>query len=238
MNLRLRAALFVTLAACSPTNQGVILRELNARLATQYHECVPLGWNPKPVVEAYFVPRYSAEFHDASWIAPLWLASIPDAIASRPDARAAALVMNDLVAIGMLARHHVGASTRYRLTMRGRPYYFDRNEFGDNPDHLPYLCYSRIVPQQILWNQPVHLERFREESQRVQIFRASFTWIAGARDAWAADPVLRSHTGVLPPSISPAIAEFANLDGSWEVVKMVAAAPPLPRVSNVAVWPK
>ncbi len=45
---------------------------------------------------------------------------------------------------------------RYNLTERAFPYYFEGNDFGDNPDHLSYLCYSRLVPDRVVSSQAVH----------------------------------------------------------------------------------
>jgi hypothetical protein len=40
---------------------------------------------------------------------------------------------------------------RYHLSDSGSQYFYNENRLGDNSERWPYMCYSRIVPQQIVW---------------------------------------------------------------------------------------
>lgn len=102
--LSLKGAMFalfasVAINACSPTNHWFVMHALQTQLALQYHECVPLGWDPVPVDGTYY-PGYSAELQDKnSWLPALWLGSIQPSDLRQPDGRAAYEVLNELVRV-------------------------------------------------------------------------------------------------------------------------------------------
>lgn len=210
---------------------------LKTQLVDQYHECVPLGWDPVPVAGA-FSPGYSSEFRQkVEWLPAFWLGKIQAGELAHADARVAYNVLNALARKGLLEKHSVAGSFQYNLTMAGLPYYFDQNQFGNNPDHLPYLCYSTIVPMDLKWSQALHIERIGDELLRMQVFRAAFTWRASADADWANDAFLRSHSVILVPTQSPALAKLVNWGGYWEVEHMYTFTPMLPKLVDASAWP-
>ena len=228
----------MALNACSPTSHWFVMHTLRTQLALQYHECVPLGWDPVPVAGTYY-PGYSAELQDTnSWLPALWLGSIHTSDLRQPDGRAAYEVLNELVRVGMLERKQVAAAFHYRLTLRAVPYYFDDNEYGDNPEHWPYLCYSRMVPTQVVWNQAIREERYGEGSQQAEAFRVAFEWQPSPVPLWANDATLRSHSVILAPRRIRVIAKFIKRDRQWAIDNLYSSAPFQPYVVDASVWPR
>jgi hypothetical protein len=210
---------------------------LRTHLADQYHECVPLGWNPVPVA-GVFSPGYSTEFRQTvEWLPAFWLGKIQMGELTHADGRVAYQVLEALVRKGLLEKHVAQGSFRYNLTLRGLPYYFDRNQYGNNPDHLPYLCYSTIVPVDVTWSQSLRVERIWDEFPRMQVFRAAFTWRVGPDAEWANDAILRSHSVILTPTQSPALAKLVNWGGDWEIEHIYTFTPMLPKLADASVWP-
>ena len=223
------------LTGCSPTDQRVIMNRLNSQLTQQYHECVPLGWNPVPVAGTYY-PGSSAEFvEENTWLRPVWLGSVRTSDLLRPETRAIYRVLNKLVKAGMVEKNRTPGGFRYHLTMRALPYYFDDNALGNNPDHIPYLCYSKIVPQRVIWNQPIHLEQSRDNVGRIEVFRVAFSWTSSPVGSWSADADLRSRSVILAPVASPTIVKFIKSGKTWEIGSIEA---PLrnPRLVDVSLW--
>jgi hypothetical protein len=116
-------------------------------------------------------------------------------------------------------------------------YYYDENDSAGNPLHLPYLCYSTIIPDNVVWTQPVHLER-DAGAANVEVFRTSFTWHASENASWAADPVILSHSVVLPPDKSPVFAKFIRPEHDWLIGNTFAAASAYPQLLDRWVWPQ
>ncbi len=212
--------------ANSPSNPRFIMRALATQLSQQYHQCVPLGWAPQPVAGSYY-PAYSAEYRqNGVWLRPYWLGMVPRSGLTHPKVRQAYGVLNALVRAGLLVRTSQSDGTYYRLTLRALPYYFDDNGFGDNPDHFPYLCYSRLLPTRVRWTRPAG-----SHAVRVQ-----FVWRPGPAAPWADDPFLRKHSVVLPPLGDPVVAVFSDHGGQWYVKTLLTRNAMLPRVTDVAAW--
>jgi hypothetical protein len=215
------------LCACSPTSHSAILHALRTQLARQYHECVPLGWDPVPAAGSFY-PGYSAEFEQTGvWLKSYWIGYVGKRDLGRPDVRVAAAILNELVRDGLLERTRWQSGSFYHLTLRALPYYYEDNAYGDNPEHMPYLCYSGITPNRVLWNSLIQHGSFH----------AAFEWRAATRASWAQNDFLRAHSVILPPVDSPVLVTFANVDGGWNITRLNAPHM-LPRVVDVNVWPR
>ncbi|HEV2261944.1 MAG TPA: hypothetical protein VGR69_06645 [Candidatus Rubrimentiphilum sp.] len=216
----------MSLSACSPNRDAAVLHLLRAQLGDQYRACVPLGWDPVPIATT-FIPGFSAEYRPpVEWLPPFWLGAIQNDELRDPSARVAFDLLNHLAKQSLVEKHVTPFGFRYNLTMAGLAFYLESSQYGNNVDHLPYLCYSRIVPTKIVWAQPIR-----------QTYRAGFQWSAGDGAPWANDPFLRSHSVILAPTKSPAIAKIVRFGGSWEVVRLYAGSM-LPQLSDAAVWPR
>lgn len=204
------------------------MRTLHGDLAEQYHECVPLGWDPVPVETHYYYEGFTSEYREAGvWLHPLWLGLIHTSDLSDPNARTAKDVLNALARAGMVERRVAGDDTFYRLTSRAVAYYFESNRFGSNPEHWPYLCYSSIVPRRVLWTK----------RDGAHSFRVSFEWEIGARASWANDRFLLKHSVILPPISNPAVAVFSDAGGWWHVTHLETPNAMMPRAVDAAAWP-
>lgn len=226
------------LATCSPTDHSVVLKQLRAQLAQQFHECVPLGWTVVPH-NGLALPGVSVEINEYGngrvLLPALWLARVDVRKMARRDVRATVQLLDALARAGMLERQRGPHGSFYRLVPRAMPYYFADANRGNDPDALPYLCYSTIVPDHVLWTQPVHVERTATSDEHV--FRAAFAWRAGPIAPWASDPFIRSHGVMLTPTRSPAVAKFVQHGSDWSIAKLYSAEPPLPLVIDTSVWP-
>ena len=226
------AALSLALAAaCSPTNHRVVLRELRHQLAAQAHECIPLGWTPVPV-DASFYPGYTAQYQDErSWLAPLWLGSIRNSDLKSVQARTSAAILDALARVGMVQRIAVPGGSHYRLTVAAMPYFYARNDYGNNPDAIPYLCYSTIVPDHVVWSDSI------QRNARRGVFHAVFTWHASPPAPWAGDAFLRAHSVVLVPFSQTVVATFEDDGGEWSIVRLAQPDKSrLPRLAVSAAW--
>src|SRR5579864_563478 len=109
-------AFLLVLAACAPNDPRVVLKSLHAQLAQQYHECVPLGWDPVPVFARAFYRGYSSEYiPEITWLPPRWLGSIQTRYLHQPEVRASFDLLNELVRIHMVQRTDVPGGFRYNL---------------------------------------------------------------------------------------------------------------------------
>lgn len=226
------AALLLALAAgCSPTDHRVVLRELRQQLAAQVHECIPLGWTPVPVA-ASFYPGYTAQYQDErSWLAPLWLGSIRNSDLRSSQARMSFAVLNALGRVGMVQRLTVPGGFHYRLTVAAMPYFYARNDYGNNPDAIPYLCYSTIVPGSVLWTDSI------KGNERHRVFHAAFTWHASSPAPWADDTFLRAHSVVLIPFSRTILATFEEDGDEWRIVRLRQPdKSTLPRLLVSGMW--
>lgn len=185
------------LNAGGPANPRFAMNALATQLSEQYHQCVPLGWNPQPIASSYY-PAYSREYREnAVWLHPYWLGLVRRSELTDPNVRLAYNVMNTLVRAGMLERTIRTDGLYYRLTVAALRYYFENNRYGNNPDHLPYLCYSRLIPQRVLFSH-----RLSDGA-----FRVAFDRRAGTIAPWAKDPSLQDHSIMLPRRVDHRIPE-------------------------------
>lgn len=210
------------------------MHALASALEVQYHACVPLGWNPVAVAGTYY-PGYiaSRQTYEETWDA-IWRGRILVADATKHGVKPVYDVLNHLVKAGLLRRVRAASYYDYYLTYEALPYYYDTSWFDNNRGDMQYLCYSKIVPNRIVWSQ--RIRRPSDWSGPAQWYRASFTWTASTPLAWARDPFLRSHSVILAPLKSPTIAKMFYLDKTWHVVNIYDKTWMMPKVSDAAVW--
>lgn len=225
------------LAACSPTHDRAVLETLRTQLANQYHECVPLGWSPVAVDGTYYPGVSVTLYEEGVWLPARWIGRVRTRDLARADVRAVTGVLNELARAGMLVRTNVPSGVRYHLTIAAQPFYYDESAFGNNPDHIPYLCYSTIVPQRVVSSGPVRRERLRYGSHDENAFHATFEWIPSPAAAWANDAFLHMHSVKLGPAESPATATFVNRHGEWRIAEL-SAPTPAGRIVDASVWPQ
>jgi hypothetical protein len=231
--VRVSAAAGVLLAfaaACAPTSDFSIMRAARGHFAHTYHQCVPLGWNPTPIYGTYY-PGYDVEFEESDWwLPPIWLGYLPQSAAYDRRAQTAERVLELLATAGMVHRDTFSGASYYHITDTAFVYYYDDDDFGNNPGHAPYLCFSSIVPRRVLWKQPVHVE------SGIPTFRAAIAWSASPAAAWAANPTLRKYSVTLAPVHSPVILKFAKMRDGWQIASVYPSAPDV--LADAAAWPR
>ncbi len=225
------------LPACARTDDRAILGMLAARLAKQYHECVPLGWSPVAVAGTYYPGVSVRAGEQGVWLPAVWLGHVRTRDLARADVRAVRDVLDALARAGMVVRTSDRDGFRYRLSRAGYSFFYDESDFRNNPDHIPYLCYSTIVPQRVLWSDRVHRERSRDGSHDVDAFRAAFAWTPSPVANWANDAFLRRRSVKLGPAENPVIASFVKDNDDWRVVEL-STRYPLGRIVDASAWPQ
>lgn len=210
-------------AACAFNEKAALLKTLRSDFADVPHDCVPLGWVPVRVGNTYY-PGYSAEMQDVnSWVPALWLGSVHAPRSwftkSTADVRVTYSILNALVRDRLLDSRQIPGGRHYNLTLRGMGYYFDRNELGDNPDHLAYMCFSHVVPRRVVWNRPPS-----RGGNGAHIVRAIFEWASSEPAPWATG-FFRAHSVVLGPIRTPATATFVLREKEWRVHSVSQMAP-------------
>lgn len=214
------------LGSCAPNSAWSVMRVTQDALATQPHECIPLGWNVVPVVNHYFAPGTSVELtEEGIWIPAAWIGSVRQG-RSTSDVRQIRTVLAALRKAALIQTREVGKSLQYRLTAEGLKYYYDENDYKNNPAHLSYLCYSHIVPVRVVWSSPVKSEQFR----------AGIAWQASPPAQWASDPVLRAHTVVLSPTSTTVVASFKKQGHQWYLQRLEEPGIGLPKVADPKAW--
>ena len=224
-------------AACAPSNDRAILETLRTQLAEQYHDCVPLGWSPVAVAGTYYPGTSVTLYEEGVWLPARWIGRVRTRDLARPDVRTIFGVLNELTRAGMLVRTKTSGGSRYHLTVAALPFYYDESAYGNNPDHIPYLCYSTIVPQRVVAIDSVRRDRLRYGSRDEDMFHATFEWTPRPIAAWANDAFLRSHSVMLGPAESPVTATFAKRHGEWTIAQL-SAPTPVARIVDTAVWPQ
>jgi hypothetical protein len=227
----------VALAACSPTSDQQILGTLRAQLAAQYHECVPLGWNPVAAAGTYYPGTSVTLYEEGVWFPARWLGRVRTRDLARRDVRAISNVLNELARVGMLVRDTSPTVSQYHLAAAAQPFYYDESDYGNNPAHIPYLCYSTIVPQQVLSTDSVRRGRLRYGSHDEDMFHATFAWTPSPIAAWANNAFLRSHSVNLGPTESPVTATLAKRHGEWTIAEL-STPTPVARIVDTAAWPQ
>jgi hypothetical protein len=201
------ALLTCAIVACSPAGDRVAASLLDSQLTEKYHQCVPLGWTLGLTTSSYY-PGYNAtKTEEGVWLQALWVAVIPKRDLGRPPARTVHAILDELTALGLLERIDLRDRLRYHLSARGSRYFYNENRLGDNSEHWPYMCYSRIVPQQVVWQVT---RRLNDGVEHV----AHVWWRATPPQTWVT-PFLRAHSVVLNPTEEPAVATvFVRTDNS------------------------
>lgn len=233
--LRWAALVVVALSGCTVQSPTVLVHAFSQRFP--YYACVPLGWVPIPTADKSYMVGYSAQSDDSSWYLPAkWVANIDRGSTKRADVKAEFDLLTHLAHAGVLQMSVVGDRFTFHLTWNGLPYYYDEDEFGNNPLHEPFLCQTRIVPGAILWRDPMRAEPVNGVD--TDVFRAAFSWSRGRPASWAKDPYVASHSVILAPSGSPIIVRFVrDADGSWEMDQLNAAQMPRIGFADLAAWP-
>lgn len=95
-----------TLTACTFSRQHILLNAVEEQFRGQFHECVPLGWNPSPI-DGSFVPTFSVEFREReAWLSPLWLGFLRWSAIKTPNGRTAAEVLNALARTDLIEKRY------------------------------------------------------------------------------------------------------------------------------------
>jgi hypothetical protein len=219
------ALLTCAIVACSPAGDRVAASLLESELTEKYHQCVPLGWTLGLTTSSYY-PGYNAtKTEEGVWLQALWIAVIPKRDLRRPPARTVRAILDELTGLGLLERIDLRDRLRYRLSARGSQYFYDENRLGDNSERWPYLCYSRIVPRQIVWSAPSRRNDGVEHAAYVW-------WRATPPQPWVT-PFLRAHSVILNPTQEPAVAKvFVRTDRSIFAKREFS----LPSVLDRSAW--
>jgi len=229
----------VLLAGCSAAGDRAVLAALKTQLAAQYHACVPLGWTPVPVAGTYYPGVSVTLTEEGVWLPARWIGRVRSRDLARADVRAAFDVLNELSRAGLLDRdHHVAGIWRYNLTSEGQRFFYDDSAHGNNPDHIPYLCYSTIVPQRIESISPIDREPSRYGARDVDSFVAAFEWTPSPVPAWANTAFVRAHSVTLGPTEHPAVAQFQAVGGTWTITRLSGTESPTARVVDAGAWPR
>lgn len=234
------AVIALALASCAaPSDRGrsaLAFSALKKQLVDQYHECIPLGWAPVPVGASYY-PGYTASIQSYHmWLDAIWAGIIRDSDLRDPQARQVQSVLDALVHEGLLTRTRAGTALHYYLKPGAVPYFFGSHSYGNNNDSLSYLCYSSIVPSRILWTDRAHIERYGPRRIPRLTFHATFEWTPTPPAAWAQNPVLQSHSIVLPPTTTPTTARFERFGDTWYVVNIYSRGLMLPALADKSAW--
>jgi hypothetical protein len=231
------ATLLLTACALAPrtSRDQQLLETLKADLAYQYHECVPLGWAPVRVMNSYY-PGYSASLQNyAEWLDAMWIGSVHDSQMQRPDVATVVNVLNRLVDRGLLTRKRSRNGYHYFMTLAASHYFYVYNLYRNNPDMVPYLCYSTVMPTRIVRTGPVHVER---RGMRTRcFFSVTFEWKDSAPASWANDPYLRAHSVILSPTKSPTIGNIVYVNGDWDMASLDNRESTLPTLVDPSAWP-
>ena len=201
------------------------MEELSAHLDEHYHRCVPLGWMPI-AASGFYYPSYTIEYRPGGvWLRPLWLGAIFNDQESDPHIRKVAEVMDALTAAGMVEQSAMRRVRIYRLTPKAVPYYSDENSYGDNPEHLPFLCYTRLLPKKVVSVAP----------RPHHMLDVTFFWSESPPSIWAND-YLRAHSVILPPLANPVTTTLEEDQYGWHIRNLRSHAPMLGHVSNLRAW--
>jgi hypothetical protein len=225
---RISYALIVcaSLCACGPVSRWQTMRTLTAELEGEPHECLPLGWAPLPTGHGDYVIRASVErdqFRKGAWLPAAWVGRIQNGQLTSSTIRAIASVLTRLQDKGLVIRSNSSDGASYYLSARGLQYYYDRDAYGNNPLHLPFLCYSALVPQRIV--------AIRSGYER----QVAFTWRSSTAE-WGNDRSIESHSVFFQPVQSPAIAKLVRRNGDWVIVSLSAATSGYPQLVDADAW--
>jgi hypothetical protein len=231
------ALLLLSACALAPrtSRDEQLLADLKGDLAYQYHECVPLGWAPVRVMHSYY-PGYTASLQNyAEWLDAMWIGSVHERDMQRPDVATVVSVLNHLVRTGLLVRKPSFDGYHYYMTIAASHYFYVSNLYRNNPDMIPYLCYSTVTPDKIVRTGPIRVERRGRRTLRV--FSVTFEWKPSAPAPWANDPYLRAHSIILAPAQSPTTGNMVYANGDWDMASLDIRESPLPKLVDPSAWP-
>ncbi|MBV9440440.1 MAG: hypothetical protein JOZ24_10655 [Candidatus Eremiobacteraeota bacterium] len=212
-------ALMLAAAGCARSPDDALAVALRARLAQQYHDCLPLGWQPVVLPSGSYYPGYDASTtEEGVWLQALWIGTVRKRDLAYPGVARTQRVLDRLVRLGLLARIDLRDRARYHLTMRGAQYYYDDDGLGANVEHWPYLCFTRLVPERI--------------AAQAGAGRATFTWHTDEFDDWMT-PELRPYAIALAPTRDPAVAQVVTRSDGSLLAKLTGA---LPSVDDRGAW--
>lgn len=137
------------LSACQSSKNAGMLEYMTGVMASSYHACVPVGWEPVPVDNTFLVGGESEIEQPEGWIGAIWMGFIPKSALGRPRVRAIFRTLRELEKVGMVEHYEVAAGYHFNLTLKALPYFYDGDPLGSNPLRAEYLCYSDIAPDGI-----------------------------------------------------------------------------------------
>jgi hypothetical protein len=208
------------------------LQQFTSMVDQQYHECVPLGWYPDPLGATGYIPSYNTNVAstDTAFQA-YWVGVIPKNALDNHRAVAIKQVLDELTRVKMLVRRDEPEDFRYTLTHEGVRNLYEENDLGNNNEHWPYECFSRLRATNVVWaTRPARDNGTFGDAITAQV---RLTWVPGEVAAWAT-PSLRSHAVTLPPLLSPVRATaYRFRDGTWTLAQIDFD---FPTIEHPAAW--
>jgi hypothetical protein len=216
-------------SGCVPASKPTVFEALSERVSQQYHQCVPLGWAVVPTAGSFY-PGTNFSLYETNVIAQaFWLGRVSRRAASRRDGREVLEILDRLVRAGMVDKETSPAFSRFSLTYKAIPYFYNDDHYGSNRGAFPYLCFSTVTPTRILKQNAIKHERERTLDVR-------FAWVASASASWANDEYIQSHSVILSPTTSPATARLVEVDAVWRVREIHDANFNDPVVVDAHAW--
>jgi hypothetical protein len=198
------------LFGCAPASKPTLFQTLSERVSQQYHRCVPLGWTVVPTAGTFY-PGTNFSIYETNVIAQaFWLGRVSRRAAGRRDGREVLEILERLARAGMVNEETSAEFTRFSLTYKAIPYFYNDDHYGSNRGAFPYLCFSRVTPTRILKQNAIAHERERTLDVR-------FAWAPSATASWANDEYIQSHSVILAPTTSPATARLVQVEAVWRV---------------------
>jgi hypothetical protein len=217
-------------AGCAPTNHYVLLNAMRERF--RFYECVPLGWEPVQFAGGYY-QGYTAEAQQLGWWVPArWVAQVRMKRIESPDERSVVDVIEALARHGMVSRSNDHGIATYYLTWQSLPYFYDDDDYGNNPERYPYLCSRDVQPTRVAWTRSLG------GGAAPGSFQAAIDWRRGPRAPWAEDPVIRAHSVIIGPTRNPFIVDVLSDGDEWRIDYSPDWPLPHIRVVDESAWPR
>lgn len=213
------------LAACQSDKSAAMLEYMTGVMASSYHACVPIGWEPVPTDNTYLVGAESEIEQPEAWIGAIWMGFIPKSALARPRAQAIYRTLHELEKVGLVEHYQVAGGYHFNLTLRALPYFYDGDPLGSNPLRAEFLCYSEIVPDSI-----VSVQDSANGETRVK-----FSWHESPDAPWV-NYALRSYSVLLAPTQNPATAIFSKRIGRWRGLRIDISSGN--QLVDKSVWPQ
>ena len=174
---------------------------------------------------------YGFGLNYAEWLDAIWRGRIDARDLRNPGAADVSTVLDHLASAGLLKEKRDAFGVDYLLTSNAFPYFYGSSLFNNNRDSLPYLCFSTIAPDKILWMHRI-AKPSPLENGAAQWYDVDFAWKPSARAGWADDGFLQAHSVVLAPLTSPTVAKMFYLNGQWHLVNIYDRGWMLPAVAR------